>query len=268
MKKIVLVLVAALTAGAAIAATPQVIAHRGYHATKGSCRNSIAALEQAQKLGIFGSECDLNLTADGKVLVIHGSHHPGRGIIEGDDIKRVKIQRSTADEVQAIPLENGEKVPTLDEYLAQAKKCKRTKLIIEIKNHDNPQNEAAVAKATVEKVAEYGLQERVEYIAFHLFVCQELQRLAPKGTQIAYLNGDLAPEYVKGLGLTGIDYKLSVLKKNPEWIKQAQDLGLTVNVWTVNKEEDLRWVIGQGVDYITTDHPQLAVALIDQLCGK
>ena len=41
---------------------------------------------------------------------------------------------------------------------------------------------------------------------------------------------------------------------------------MTVNVWTVNKEEDLRWVIENGVDYITTDNPVLAKKLIAEMC--
>ena len=47
MKKILSVAAAALISVAAFA-QPQVIAHRGFHATKGSCRNSIEALKQAQ----------------------------------------------------------------------------------------------------------------------------------------------------------------------------------------------------------------------------
>ncbi|MBP3533394.1 MAG: glycerophosphodiester phosphodiesterase, partial [Alistipes sp.] len=53
---------------------------------------------------------------------------------------------------------------------------------------------------------------------------------------------------------------------NPKWIKRAHKLGMTVNVWTVNKEEDLRWVIENGVDYITTDNPVLAKKLIAEMC--
>ena len=63
MKKILTVAAAALISVTAMA-QPQVIAHRGFHATKGSCRNSIEALKQAQKLGLYGSECDINLTKD------------------------------------------------------------------------------------------------------------------------------------------------------------------------------------------------------------
>lgn len=260
MKKLIIMSIMTL-AGLAVSAQPQVIAHRGFHATEGSARNSITALEKAQKLGVFGSECDVNLSKDGEVLVVHGDWHPKRGE-EG----AVHVQRETAETIRAIKLENGETMPTLDQYLATAKKDPATKLIIEIKKHATPARETEIVEAVVKKVAEYGLQEHVEYIAFRPFVCMEIKRLAPEGTKIAYLNGDYTPEYVKGMGLTGIDYKFSVLKKHPKWIKQAQKLGLTVNVWTVNEEEDLRWVIEQGVDYITTDNPVLAKKLIAEMC--
>ena len=262
MKKM-FVLSAALLAAAAAYAQPQVIAHRGFHATDGSARNSLTALVKAQELGIFGSECDVNLSKDGEILVLHGGMHPDKSVHKGD-IPRVDIQKSACVEVQAILLENGETVPTLDQYLAQAKKDPATKLIIEIKKHATPARETEIVQATVDKVADYGLQEQVEYIAFRPFVCEELRRIAPESTKIAYLNGDYDPDYVKGMGLTGIDYKIDVLRKHPKWIKRAHKLGLTVNVWTVNKEEDLRWVIEQGVDYITTDNPVLAKRLVEE----
>lgn len=265
MKRFIFLSISLLFALNAVAQT-QVIAHRGYHATDGSCRNSIASLKKAQKLGIFGSECDVNLTEDGEVLVCHGGMHPDRSIYKDKSLERVDIQKSTKAQVQAIKLENGETMPTLDEYLAQAKKDKKTKLIIEVKKHATPARETEVVEKTVAKVAEYGLENQVEYIAFRPFVCQELLRLAPKGTKIAYLNGDYTPEYVAGMGLTGIDYKYTVLQKHPKWIKQAQKRGLTVNVWTVDDEATLRWCIEQGVDYITTDNPVLAKKLIKEMC--
>ena len=55
---------------------------------------------------------------------------------------------------------------------------------------------------------------------------------------------------------------MKVLRKHPEWVKQAQELGLEVNVWTVDTEEDMRYFIEQGVDYITTDYPERLQALL------
>ena len=44
------------------------IAHRGYH-KDGAAQNSVAALAKAQELGIYGSEFDVWITADGKVVI-------------------------------------------------------------------------------------------------------------------------------------------------------------------------------------------------------
>ncbi len=238
---------------------PKIIAHRGFHATEGAAKNSLNALKAAQKAKIWGSECDLQLTKDGEVLVVHGPNH-------SDGAKVLNVNRSTKEEVQALPLKSGEIVPTLDEYLRQMQKSKNTKLIIEIKNQPTPQLETEIVEKTLKAVAQYGLESDVEYIAFRPWVCTELARLAPEGTKIAYLNGDYNPAYCKAMGCAGIDYKYTVLKRKPKWIKEAHDLGMYVNAWTVNKEEDIRWCIENGVDYITTDNPMLARELIEEMC--
>ena len=264
MKRVLTLFLAAMigiTASAQLKA-PKIVAHRGFHASEGASRNSLNALKAAQEAAFWGSECDLQLTKDGEVLVVHGPMHPGK---KGDG-PRVNVQTSTKEQVQAIPLESGEIVPTLDEYLQQMTKSKNTKLIIEVKNQLTPQLETEIVQKTVDMVAKYGLENEVEYIAFRPWVCWELARLAPQGTQIAYLDGDYTPTYCKAMGCTGIDYKFSVLKKKPNWIKQAHKLGMTVNIWTVNKEEDIRWCIKNGADMITTDNPMLVRQLIDEMC--
>jgi glycerophosphoryl diester phosphodiesterase len=38
-------------------------------------------------------------------------------------------------------------------------------------------------------------------------------------------------------------------------VKEAQQLGMKVNVWTVNKVENIQKFIDMKVDYITTDQP-------------
>ena len=119
MKKVLIALVAIMIGISASAQykAPKIIAHRGFHATEGASKNSLNALKEAQKAKIWGSECDIQLTKDGEVLVVHGPWHPG--IKEA--MPRVNVNHSTKEKVQAILLESGEKVPTLDEYLQQMK---------------------------------------------------------------------------------------------------------------------------------------------------
>ena len=263
MKKILTLMLAVLvglTASAQYKA-PKIIAHRGFHASEGAARNSLNALKAAQDANIWGSECDIQLSKDGEVLVIHGVWHPS-----GKAKTKAHCWYDTKEKIQSIKLTSGETVPTLDEYLQQMTKSKNTKLIIEIKNQPTPQLETEIVQKTVALVAKYGLEEEVEYIAFRPWVCWEIARLAPKGTKIAYLNGDYSPAYCKAMGCKGIDYKYSILKKKKSWIKQAHKLGMYVNAWTVNKEEDIRWCIQNGVDFITTDDPMLVRRLIDEMC--
>lgn len=253
MKRLI-ALALCLFAATATYAQTQVIAHRGFHATQNSYDNTISSLKHAQELGVYGSEVDINETKDGKLIAIHGARH--RSI--------PNVQNENFATIRELPLTNGEIVPTLDEYLEQAKKSKVTKLIIEIKSHPTPEQESRVVKNILAAVKKYKMRKKVEYIAFSKYVCDELVKYAPKGTQIAYLNGDITPAQCKEEGYTGIDYNLNTLKKHPEWIKQCHDLGMTVNVWTVNDTADMQWFIDQGVDYITTDNP----LELNRLLGK
>lgn len=231
-------------------AQTQIIAHRGYHATQNSVHNSLSALQHAQNLGVFGSECDINETSDGVLVVAHGAYH-------GDYI----IQKTDFQTLRNVKLKNGEIMPTLDEYLKQAAQNTSTRLIIEIKDHNTPQREKRVVKNVLKAVRKHKLQNDVEYIAFRQNVCDELRKQGPKNIRIAYLNGNLTPEYCHALGYTGIDYHINVMKKHPEWIKECHELGLTVNVWTVNDTENLKWCVDHNVDYITTDNPMEAIRI-------
>lgn len=104
-------------------------------------------------------------------------------------------------------------------------------------------------------IKDKGLEDRTEYITFSQHATKEFIRLAPKGTPVYYLTGDLTPKELKAWGCAGPDYHFSVFQKHPEWIKECHDLGMKVNAWTVNEAKDMEWLISQGVDFITTNEP-------------
>ena len=114
----------------------------------------------------------------------------------------------------------------------------------------------------IKLVTKMGLENRMEYITFSLHAMKEFIRLAPAGTPVFYLNGELSPKELKDLGAAGLDYHMGGIKKHPEWIKEAHDLGLKVNVWTVDKAEDMKWLIDQKVDFITTNEPTVAQEIL------
>ena len=233
-------------------AQTQVIAHRGYWNCEGSAQNSIASLHKAQELGVYGSEFDVWITPDGVLVVNHDEAIEGL-IIEDTPYSQLKDLR----------LKNGEKLPTLETYLQQGKKDGKTKLILELKPHSAKEKEDRAVAAVVEMVERTGMKNQTEYISFSLNICKEFVRLSPEA-EVAYLNGNLSPQELKALNINGIDYHLTVLRRNKHWIDEAHQLKMKVNVWTVNNEEDMQEMIVAGVDYITTDNPVLAKALVQK----
>ncbi len=242
---------ATLTVADKLLGEPQVIAHRGYWKTSGSAQNSVAALAKAQQLDIYGSEFDVWITAD-EVVVLN--HDP--------TINGIRIENATYNDLKNITLSNGEKIPTLADYLEQGKKDPSTKLIMEIKTHSNKTNNDRAVATSVQMVKDANMTDQVEYIAFSIDVCKKVVELQP-GAIVAYLMGDRSPQDLFNMGIKGIDYNISAIRNHKSWITEAHDLGMTVNVWTVNSESDLQEVIDYGVDYITTDEPVLAKQMIE-----
>jgi glycerophosphoryl diester phosphodiesterase len=220
-----------------------IIAHRGYWDKAGSAQNSASSLSNAIELSAYGSETDVFITTDGVAVI---NHDP--------TISEVSIEDNTYAQVKDLTLSNGEKLPTLEQFLDTVKIHQTTKLIIEIKTHSNGINNDRVVDEVYRLVTEKGVQHLVDYIAFSAHVCERLIQKNP-ANRVAYLNGDKTPQQLKADGYWGFDYNQNILKEHPEWITQAKELGLTTNVWTVNDIADLKYFISAGVDYITTDNP-------------
>lgn len=253
MRKHLVFAAALLLTGGAALAQPKVIAHRGYWTAPGSAQNSLTSFSKADSIGVYGSEIDVWLTADDRLIVNHDR------IYKGTDID---MEKATAREIMQIVLPNGkENIPSLDQYLDLVASKPDTRLILEMKSLSDLNREDLAAEKIVRALRRHGVLERTDIIAFSINACLAFKKLLPE-TKIYYLNGDLPPKSIKKLGLAGIDYSMGALRRHPEWVKQAHDLGLEVNVWTVDSEEDMRYFIDLGVDYITTDYPERLQALL------
>lgn len=241
MKKLIVMAAACLMTLAAAAQT-NIVAHRGYWDCAGSAQNSITSLKLADKIGCYGSEFDVHLTKD-NVIVVHHDPNVGKIDIQTSDFKALKKER----------LRNGEKIPTLEQYLDAAKDLK-CKLVLEIKKQKVQSHEDSLVRQTVDMVKAKGLLNRMVWISFSGKACELLHQLLPDA-HIQYLNGDWDPKTIKAKGLSGIDYEQKVMALHPEWIKECHDLGLVVNVWTVNDLSTVNQFIKAGVDFITTNAP-------------
>ena len=227
----------------------KVIAHRGFWNTPGSAQNSLAALVKADPIGCYGSEFDVWLTADDELMLNHDGWHDG-----------YSLEKTSSDVLRTLKLSNGENMPTLEQFLDKAKKLK-IHLILEMKPLSTPERETKAVEMILKLVEEKKLTHRVEYISFSRHVMCEFIRLAPPKTPILYLGQDISPKELKQLGATGADYNYWAYHKNPDWLKDLKNSGMTSNVWTVNIPSEMQWCIDNGFDLITTDAPTAFLGL-------
>lgn len=237
----------------ALSAQVKVVAHRGFWHTGGSAQNSLASFSKADSIGVYGSEIDVWLTVDGELMVNHDKVFKG-----------LPMETTPSSQLRNVILDNGEKMPTLDEYLSLVKTKTGPRLVLEMKSLSDYNREDEAAAKIVKALKEYDLLDRTDIIAFSLNAVMAFRKLLPEGVKIFYLDGDLTPAKVKKMKLDGIDYSVKVLKKHPEWVRKAHESGIEVNVWTVNTEEDMKYFIDLGVDYITTDHPDQLLKLLNR----
>ncbi|MCF0165424.1 MAG: glycerophosphodiester phosphodiesterase [Bacteroidales bacterium] len=227
----------------------RIIAHRGYWKTEGSAQNSIASLKKAQALDIFGTEFDAQLTADSVYVAFHDSK------IHGVPVEEMTYAQMLADTTLA----NGERISTVDEYLKEAAKDKSCKIIFELKPQEKPGFEELSVEKAISLVKKHRLEKCTEFISFSIEICKMLVQKMP-GIPVSYLGSTLSPAELHELGITGVDFNFSVFQKNPDWVPEAHALGMSVNVWTVDKKETALEMIDLGVDYITTNYPETLLA--------
>ncbi len=255
MKK--LIIMGALLAVAAVAsAQPKLVAHRGFYTTPGSDENTISALQNAQKLGLYGVEFDVNLTADGELIVIHGP--------KVND--RLDAQRDTYAEIRQVVLPNGNRIPTLREWLVEGKKDPKTKLILELKKHASPEIETGIVERIVAMCRELDMLEQMEFTSFSRHACREFVRLAPQNATL-YLSSSLGTpvdaETAVKEGFRGLSYSMYVFMNRPEMVDRMNELGIESTLWIVDNEEVADWAVRHNVTCISSNYPDRMKAYLE-----
>ena len=228
-------------------AQPKVVAHRGYWMTEGSAQNSIASLQKAAEIGCWGSEFDVHITADDKLLVNHDI------VLNGLSIHEMPI-----DSFLVMVHKNGEHPATIDDYLTQGEQS-NCMLVWELKPNESEEQENKLVDGAIAALKAHNLYDpkRVMFISFSLNMCKRVAELCPEFTN-QFLEGaenDYGPQEIFDMGINGIDYHFSKFYAHPEWVEQAHKLGMSVNVWTVDDPADIQAMIDLGVDCITTNEP-------------
>ncbi len=230
----------------------KVIAHRGGWKHHGVHQNSLGSLKSAIEIGCEGSEFDVWLTKDKKLALNHDS-----------EIDGMIVELTNLETMRKIPLEAGEVMATLEEYLSLIKTQNKTRLVLEIKSMPTNNRGLELTDSVVNVVHRMNAQAWVDYISFDYEVLKRVRALDATA-HISYLGAAVPMDLQKIEGISGIDYHFSQFEKNPRLYDRARMLGLTINIWTVNDEKWMNDLLDMKVDFITTDEPEMLLKIIEE----
>lgn len=232
---------------------PLIIAHRGF-----SCKypeNTLVAFEKAITEGhADGIELDVQLSADGEVVVFHDESvertTDGTGRLAEMSLR--DIRNLTVGGPAGVA---GEQIPTLSEVLALAS-GKDFLMGIELKVYPGTEGEALTA-AVLDLISRYNMLPRVMISSFDHRLVAALAKAEPAlDTAILYSRSyKRVVSYCKRHGIKGVNPHVRRLQLNPWLVRRCQRHGLTINPWTVNRLRDMKKMLRYPVNSVITDSP-------------
>ena len=231
----------------------EITAHRGSSRT--APENTIPAIEAAVEEMADSVEIDVQMTADGVVVLGHDA-----------SLKRVagvnrSIASMTFEELEKLDVGSwfsseyaGTRIPSLSEVLELC--SQKTSLNIEIKyvgkNSELPEK-------TAEMVREYGMENQCVITSTNLSYLKRVKEALPEirtGYIISAAYGNFySSEDVDFISIRS-GFVTSALMQN------AHEQGKAVYAWTVNAKSELERLTLLGVDGIITDRPVLALEIV------
>lgn len=223
------------------------IAHRGFSGKYPE--NTMMAFRKAVDVGADGIETDLHMTSDGIIVICHDE------TIDRTTNGSGFIKDYTYDEIRKLDAGKGEKIPSLDELL-NFMKDKNLLLNLELKNDVINYNN--LEKNTINKIYEYGLEKNVIISSFnHQSMKRIKQYDSSIRTGLLYGSTICKPEeYAKQMGADAL-HPLFSLVMDQDVVHDIKKSGILINAYTVNREDEMKKLIGLGIDGIITNYPNI-----------
>lgn len=230
-----------------------VIAHLGAWKNTNTSENSLEALKEAVKIGCEASRCDVWLTADNKVVLAPDA-----------EINDRPIENITSAELSAVRLDKGETIPLLEECIEYIKTQNKTRLVINVRGSDRRKDKAlALADSVLQIVHRLNAQAWVEYVSFDYDILLRIRK-QDQTSLVSYLGNDKSMEDQADDYISAVDCNFNIYMKDPDLFEKARDLGFTIKVWTVDSKKNMEYFLDNGVNYITTDEPEILLKLVSE----
>jgi glycerophosphoryl diester phosphodiesterase len=219
--------------------------------------NSIASFLAAVRQGAHGVEVDVELTADGRLVIMHDD------TLDRTTTCRGCVSAYTLEQLQACRLLDGtlqptaERPPTLEQVFTALPGDALVNVELKVYRECLTPSTGAqtLAQAAVREIQRLGVAQRTIFSSF-----SDEALVAVKAADPSLYAGLLCSVYVDELLQRALQLQVDAIHPNHETIAaeqvcRARDEGLQVNVWTVDSPADMDRALAMGVTTIITDEP-------------
>jgi glycerophosphoryl diester phosphodiesterase len=249
----------------------EVVAHRG--SNEEEPEHSLAAYLRAVDEGADAVECDVRLTADGTLVLVHDRRinrtSSGRGAVSAMTFGQLSAHDYSGgptvwrDFEDPTPDESRTSVLTLDRMLVTLMERSSTiKFSIETKHPTRFGR--YVERELVDVLRRHGLavgSPRVRIMSFSSYAVKWVAEHEPQYSTVflldriprRYRDGSVPP------GVTGVGVSIELLYSDPEYIARVKARGNFVHVWTVDTVTDVDLCVALGVDGIISNRPGFVI---------
>jgi glycerophosphoryl diester phosphodiesterase len=236
-------------------------AHRG--ASHEAPANTLAAFTRAAELGADGIELDVQLSRDGKVVVIHNllvdATTDGKGRVRDKTLAQLKELDAGA---WFSPAHAGQRIPTLGQVIDAV--GQRLLLNVELKVQGGQDD--GLAAACVRVLRERELLERVVVSSFSRLAIRRVRLIEPRLAigYLYYVDPLLAKRpWPKGIAQPDALHPHHRLIDEC-YVRWARERGYRIHTWTVDDPGRMRHLVRLGVDMIITNRPELLAGALQQ----
>lgn len=231
------------------------IAHRGFSGI--APENTVPAFQEAIGQGADGFELDMQITSDGKVVVLHDYNlnrtTNGKGNLKDLSFDEVRKKDAGA---WFSPKYAGTSVPTLDEALQTIKPYPDKTVYCEIKGYRQPDD----VRLMMERIKSSGVQTHTVVSSFRYGDFTYVREQLGSGVRIGYLC-DNEKSCREAIGLAAKDGNAMIhassplLLEKPELVQEAFQKNVDVAAWTVNQPDLKQKLEKIGIRSFITDQP-------------
>jgi glycerophosphoryl diester phosphodiesterase len=208
--------------------------------------NTMRSFRSAIAAGCDMIECDVHLSSDGRLVVIHD--HTLDRTTNGTGL----VRDLTAAELRKLDAGDGEKIPLLQEVIELA--IGKVGLVIEVKQL--PPLYQGLEEKLLNMLRQLGAVPECAVISFNHTTIHQIRKMEPT-LQLGILEGARPIHPAKLLLEAGADvYSPHWGAADPEVVKEVHAAGGAVAVWPVDDETAIAWCRYCKPDAVFTNRPQ------------